>query len=468
MKIADKMYKPPVAGVDFPKFKGKVTVKLHNVHNGKNEVYESHNAPTNALADIFAGNFGGLLNYNNFASMFSTWLGGVLVFGNQLDPTVPNNYGIPDRVSNPCRAHAGQTPLTDQADDLTRGNPDSSQTVLTGSTTKLAWEWGTSAGNGVISSLGLTHSDVGSYGCGVASVSQASLNPFAEVGCISKTYSRGDNANAPYAIHGNMAYGFYVVNATTVDVFKTPINSSKFKLQGASLEPITDYTTKITATVQSCSGNCYYHFDFTADTLTIWRVPTTGGTTLLQDVINLSNGTVTSTSITVTGAALWNFVTRDSIGTPIRALVHNGYLYVYGYTSDQKQPNKLYGIELANTANIVEVDTSDFSQFYYSDYYAWYQKLNYRITALGGILVHDNYLINGNKTFGLNQKAQSLQTAYAYGNYGAISSPVFGIDTSANVLSVCKLYLATKYNLPSAVTKTSAQSMTVTYELTEV
>ena len=198
------------------------------------------------------------------------------------------------------------------------------------------------------------------------------------------------------------------------------------------------------------------------------KVLTEGGTSLLQDVISLTDGTVTSTSITVTGATLWKFVTRDNINTPLRALVLNGFLYVYGYTSDRKLPNKLYGIEIANTANIIEVDVSDFSAFYYPDYYAWYQRLNFRVTTSGGILVHDNYLINGNKTFGLAQTSDSLQYAYAYGDYGAISSSVFGINTSANSIAVCKLYLATKYNLPSTVNKNSSQSLRIEYTLQEI
>lgn len=475
VKALDRMKKQYVAGVDYPLFKGKVTVKLHNVHNGKNEVYESHNTPTNALAHLFANNYGGVLDYNNFTDLFKTWLGGVLLFGNPLDLTAPNDYGIPSRLSNPCRAHAGQVSIPSelgQADDLTRGNPDNSQTVLTGGTTKLCWEWGTSAGNGQISSLGLTHSDVGSYGCGVASQAQASLDPFAEVGAISKSYILGDNANAPFAIDGNMAYGFYLVNATTIDIFKTPINNSKFKLQGGSLAPLTAYTTKITATVQSCSfsrqGECYYHFDFTANTLTIWRVPTEGGTTLLQDVISLADGTVTSTSITVTGVSLWAFrIYGGALSTPCKALVHNGYLYVYGYTASATQPNKLYKIEIATPANISEVDTSDFNTFYYPSS-TWLGVQNERVTTLGDLIIHDNFIINGDKTFGLNQKYLQYDYNNAYGNYGGISSPVFGINSSANIISACKLYLATKYNLPSTVTKTSAQSMTVTYELTEV
>lgn len=474
MNVSSRLNPPLMAGRDFPEIQGKVRLVLHNCKNHTDDfVYESHNTATNALADIFAANYGGLVNYNNFADLYKTWLGGVLVFKNALDPTAVNDYGIPDRITNPITAHAGQTPLTSQADDTTRGNPDDAGTVITANTTKLVWEWGTSAGNGQISAVGLTHTDVGSYGAGVVSTAQASLSPFADVGCISRSFTYGDNATTPFAVNGNMAYGFYIVNSTTVDIFQSPINSTKFSLQGGSLMPITDYSTKITATVASCSfsqhGEAYYHFDFTAGTLTLWRVPTAGGTTLLQDVIKLSDGTVTSTSITVTGAKLWKFKrNNDYLIVPVPAIVFDGYLYIYGYTSEDRLPDKLYRIEISTPANIDEVDTSDFNQFYDpSSFYSNAQLQTRKITTSGGLIVHDNFLINGNKTFKLSQSYLNRDEGAMYGNYGGVSSPVFGVKSSQNTVSILKLLLMTKFNLDTPVTKSSAQSMTISYELTQ-
>lgn len=471
MNVTDRLKKLDFKGRDFPLLKGDVKMTLKNVHNGKTEVFEKHNLVTDALGTIFGANYGGLLNYNSFADLYKTYLGGVLVFANSLGNDA-TDFGIPGRTSNSVTAHAGQTPLTSQSDDTTRGNPDDAETVLTSTSTKLVWEWGTSSGNGQISALGLTHTDTGSFGCGVASTAQGSLDPFAEVGCISKSYAYGDDAVAPLAINGNTAYTFYMVNATTVDVFATPINNTSFKLQGASLEPISAYTTKLTATVASCSftnhGECYYHFDFTNGTLTLWRVPTEGGTTLLQDIISLSDGTVTSSSITVTGGSLWKFrIYGSAFETPCKAIVSNGFVYVYGYSGGATTPNKMYRIEISTPGNVSEVDTSDFSQFYYPSS-TWIGVQNERVTTLGDLVIHDNFIINDNKTFGLNQKYLQYNYNRAYANYGSISSPVFGINESANTISVCKLYLATKFNLDSPVTKNASQSMTVEYTLTEV
>jgi hypothetical protein len=480
IRRTDRFYDPQVNKLDLPMLAGSVKMTLKNVHNGKTEVIEKHNAPTNALAHIFAGNYGGLMNYHNFEDLYRTWLGGVLVFGNPLDTSAVNDYGIPAYTSNPVRAHAGQTTISDQADDLTRGNPDSSRTVTTAGSTKLVFEWGTSAGNGVISSLGLTHSDVGSYGAGVVSTAQRSLNPFADVGAISRSYSYGDNADSVLAINGNTAYNFYFVDNTTVHIYKTPINNTKFKLQGGSLTPLTAYTQMITATLpnsyaMSSKGSCYYWFDFANNKLVLFGVETVGGETLYRDDVDLTDGTVTHQTLTITGARLWKFTVKGGLGqdyrymaVPTRAMVYDNYIYLYGYTSDSRIANKMFKVNLTNQADITEIDTDAFNLFTYIDGQYGVSKIGDRFTKLGGIIVHGNYLINGDKTFRISDESTTFENNKNYANAEGISSPVFGLNTSMNMISVCKMYLATKFNLDTPVTKTSAQSMTVEYTLTEV
>ena len=494
MNVSSRLTRPLVAGRDYPKFEGRVKIKLHNPTTGKNEVIEHHNAVTNALADIFAQNYGGLLNYNNFADLFNTWLGGVLVFENALDVSTAgwaDNYGIPASTTNKVTAHAGRTPYETAGDDSTRGNPleTSTATVLSETSTKLTWEWGTSQGNGTIASLGLTHTDVGSYGCGVTSDAQKLLNPFAQVSCLSKSYTYGDDAVAVLGINNNTAYTFYLTSDTTVDIFKTPINNLKFKLQGGSLAPLTDYTTKITATLPSSyerlsnsAGQCYYYWDFENNALILFGVPNgsvtgTGGTTLYKDVISLSDGTVTHTDITVTGATLWKFTTSTHSGygwgnpmqIPTKAMIFNNHLFVYGNelvaSVNGWHVTKMFIINLANTADITQVNMDALGT-------AWLDSEETCVSAgrfamLGEIIAHESYLINGDKFYPLNLNKFSRAVNRNYGVPACVSSPVFGINDSYNALSVCKLYLATKFNLPSPVVKSAAQSMTIEYTLTE-
>lgn len=477
MKLSEKIKELDFKGRDFPIIAGTVKFKLHNVHNGKDEVVEEHNMATNALKDIFTNNCGGLINYQNFADLYNTWLGGVLLFQNQLDLTSADDYGIPAYTSNPVKAHAGQTILSDQSDDLTRGNPDNTGTVLAVDSTKLCWEWGTSAGNGTIASLGLTHSDVGSYGCGVVSTAQQSLNPFASVGSVSRQYAYDDNGNCPLAIDGNLAYSVYMSGGNTVNIYITPINNTKFKLQGGALLPTVAYSTKITVTLTAQYATSrqgyYYWFDFDNNKLVLFGVSRDNGSVLYRDDINLQTKEVTHSSITVTGANLWAFdVNSNKVydTRPTKAMVYNNHLYVYGYTSTYTNPNKLYIINLAETTDISEVDMTDFPNYQYAwrvDSFDAFQRTNEQFTTLGGIIVHRSFLINGDKLFVVSDGAVQASSSDTLA-LGGISSPDISPTYTKNVISVCKLYLATKFNLPNAVTKTSAQSMRVEYSLQEV
>lgn len=488
MNVTDRLKSLDFKGRDFPILKGDVKMTLKNVHNGKTEVFEKHNLVTNALSDIFGNNYGGLINYNSFADLYKTYLGGVLVFASALDDTDPSTYGIPAYTSNPVTAHAGQTPLDSQNDDTTRGNPDDSATVLSSGSTKLVWEWGTNAGNGQIASLGLTHSDTGSFGCGSRSdganpTCLQSLNPFVNVGCISKSYAYGDDGVPVLAIDGNVAYSIYLVNSTTVDVFKTPINNTKFKLQGGSLAPLTDYSSKITVTIQDYNiadkGGCYYHFDFANEKLILFGVPTQGGERLLIDEIDLSNWsnqTSTQSYVDVSGAKLWKFTGQDGgnstgygntpLSVPTKAIIYNGYIFVYGNrgTGDyDRHPTKMFKVNLSNFADQNEIDTTIAEQF---DGQSG-SRTNERFASLGGIIVHDSFLINGDKVFPVAKKNVAINAGHIFGSDG-VSAPCFGINTTLNSVAVTKLYLATKWNLGGAVTKNASQSMTVEYTLTEV
>ena len=481
MNLSEQIKALDYKGRDFPLIAGTVKFKLHNVHNGKDEVIEEHNMVTNALADIFTNNYGGLINYQNFADLYNTWLGGVLLFQNQLDLTSADDYGIPDNTTNPIKAHAGQTPLSDQADDLTRGNPDSTGTVLASGSTKLRWEWGTSAGNGTIASLGLTHTDTGSYGTGIASTAQMSLSPFVAIGNMTRGGSYSDNINSAMAVNDNIAYKFYLPSTTSVKIYKAPINVTKFKLQGSALLPISAYASApVTATLPNAYWHtcaCYYHFDFANNKLMLFGVPSNNQTKLYQDTIDLDSGAVTHKEITVTGAMLWGFHTStrsgygvgDSMLVPTKAIIFNNYIYVYGNTSvlSGYHPMKMYKINLTDNTDQEEIDTSLLTTDLRLDGENTSATANL-VTPFGGIIVHNCYLINDDVMYPLTISRPTRTNLYSYGIYNSVSAPAFSTDASINVIYACKLYLATKFNLSSAVTKTSAQSMTVEYSLQEV
>ncbi len=491
MKLSEKIKLFDFKGRDFPLIAGTVKFKLHNVHNGKDEVYEEHNMVTNALADMFTNNYGGLINYQVFENLYNTWLGGVLLFQNQLDVSEgsESNYAIPDCATNPVMAHAGQIPIGqapyDQSDDLTRGNPDSTGTVCSVNSTKLRWEWGTSAGNGNIASLGLTHSDVGSYGCASKpdhSYSQclSLLNPFVALGNMTRGGTNADNLNTAFAINGNTVYKFYLSDTSTVHIHKAPINNTKYKLQGGALLPITDYTQTVSATLPNAyrtTASCYFHFDFANNKLILFGVPSANQSNLYRDDIDLTNGTVTHQTITVTGVPLWDFRTSTRSGygwgqdmlVPTKAIILNNYLYVFGieYVLSGYHPMKMYKINLSNTTDVVEIDTTLLTVDNRLDGEDC-SATACLVTPIGNKVVHQCYIIDSDVYYPLSLSKPSRSNLYSYAIPDSHSSPVFSTSNSLNVIYASKLYLATKWNLPQSVTKTSSQVMTVEYTLQEV
>ena len=125
----------------------------------------------------------------------------------------------------------------------------------------------------------------------------------------------------------------------------------------------------------------------------------------------------------------------------------------------------MFIVNLANTADITEVDTTDLNTWF--DGEAACASAG-RVSWLGGIIASESYLINGDKLFPLTINKYGRTTNRCYVMPNSISSPMIGINRTDSMVSVCKLYLATKFNLDTPVTKTSAQSMTVEYTLTEV
>ena len=477
MNFRDPITRTDAQGKECPRFKGSVKLILKDENTGKVDTIEKHNLQTNALPDIFAGNYGGLLNYNNFVDLYASYLGGVLVFADPLD-TDPAHYGIPAQTSNACVAHAGQTPLTSQADDTTRGNPDDTKLVLTNNSVKMVWTWSPSAGVAQrISAIGLTHTDTGSFGCGVSSTAQQSLNPFADVASITKQYTYGDNADCPLEINGNTAYNVYMSGGDTVHIYKTPINNTKFVLQGGALSPLTSYKTVVTATLSNSyntsSQGYYYWFDFNNNKLVLFGVPTEGGSTLYRDDIDLDDGTVTHSSITVTGAKLWKFTTGNQTYyysmRPTKAMIYNNHLYIYAYSTTSTTSDEIYIVNLANTADITEVDKTAAPNFvfgYRVDSFDGMHRINERFTSLGGIIAHRSFLINGDKLYAVNDGIRK-QTSSDYLAFDGIIAPNICPTGAENALSICKLYLATKFNLDTPVEKTAAQSMTIEYTLTQ-
>lgn len=485
MQILDRAKASRIGKADFPRLEGRVRVRLHNPTTGKTEIIEGHNIVTNAVADIFANNFGGIVDYDNLLPLYSKMFGGVLCFANELDDTDATDYAIPSASDNAITAHAGQNTYSSAADDLTRGNPNTTGLVLADGSVTQVWEWASSQGNGTVSAIALCHADIGDAGAGGTSNAFQSLDPFIEVACKSRATHPVMGGNVMFAVKDNKAYSFKVSSAGILTLYKTPVVHTKAGLQGNGLIPLTDYTETTTINLNhnfsetlNGDGACLFSYDLDNDTLMIFSVYSTGytvtPTTLTIDTIDLSAGTATTNTQTInlTGRYLWSnriFVGGYGyvgISFPMQAIVMDGYLYYPTCDSSETyrpSPNGYIRINLSNFADIDEITNNT-------------GLTTFDATVTGAVAIHGKkaiqdtgLLFDGTNVYKTaTHKVGTYNLSRYFTSKGNIAAYDALNNDSLNRAIVSKLYLATKYNLEVPANKTAAQSMSVTYTLREV
>lgn len=461
-----------------PKLEGKIKIKLHNQATGKTETIEGHNLITNAAADILARNVGGVVNFNSMMPLYSKLFGGVLCFNQPLTETA-EDYTIPAASDNAIIAHAGQTTYTDAADDTTRGNPNTNGLVLQSGSVTQTWEFAGTQGNGTISALALCHADIGDAGTGANTDAFASFSPFQTVGNGTQTTGTSEAA-ASFAVNNNYSYSFRIAADGTGKIYKSPVIYTESRLQGAALIPLTDYTEEVSFSVgHALNGvnNCYFCFDFTAGVLYLFSVYTSQSvysltpSDLTIDTINLNSGAASSETQTInlTGRYLWTLRIwvggqgYASVAYPLQALKAGNYLYFPTCTGTSRpNPDGFIKVNITNFADVEEVTDNTALASLYAALFAAASTDGVRVLTDTGLVLEGANLYAGAGVTG----------AYNVGRYipGLNNLEGYtGLNAGAvNKAILHKYFLATKYNLPQSVIKTSAQSMTITYTLTEV
>jgi len=208
--MRDKIKTVPFGSVKFPELKGHMKMTLTDIHTGKERVYEADNVITDAVKDIFANNYLGMVDYSKLwgsDGLWKTWFGGIMCYNQQHSNLDTDDYFMPDASDNAVIAHAGQTAVDpDHDDDLTRGNPVASSYEEDENMHKVVFEWGPTRGNGIIRAVSLTHSDTGSYGNGMSSYHfKNSFVPLASI----KSSDLTDITVLPYASAKNNLIAMY-------------------------------------------------------------------------------------------------------------------------------------------------------------------------------------------------------------------------------------------------------------------
>lgn len=461
----DNIKSERISGMKFPKLKGHIKVALKDIRSGKTDIaFEGDNMITNAVADIFDSNLAGALDYRKVLPLYSKMFGGILCFKNTLDVSsadAAKDYFIPDNGANELIAHAGQTTLSDQADDTKRGNPLSTAMTIADGAVTLAWEWGSAAGNGTIASVGLTHSDVGDAGTGSGSNAFKAMTP---------------NINANYGLSASQrvyfvdqnGYGYtFTYSGTSVTLTRYPMAYRKVGLVGMPCDYVAGIPKSKTVTIGTSYG-AFPYIAFNKETSKLYLFYNgSQSTTVYVDVINLSDWD----NIPTPNHAEWTLdvaVGALNVGgsnaAPAIVPIYNGYVYL--------------PIGQSNASGFVKVNLNSVAD---------QTRMNASFKGSTGIAIPNvaNRIIAG-KCFVINDDAvyptaiaspdviadRNLYSVWSDtivdSGIGLVNLAYLNTGSPQYYPSISKFYLATKFNLPTPITKTNNQSMVVTYTLTEV
>ena len=461
--IVDSMKTEKFSQIKLPQLKGHVKIRLHNPNTWKTEVIEGDNMITDAVKDIFAANYCGALDYRKLLPLYSTMFGGIICFSSALDVSsevAASDYFIPDNGVNTVTAHAGQTASSDQADDVKRGSPLTTAMTVRDGTVTLAWERGSAAGNGTIQSVGLTHTDVGDAGTGSNSNAFQAMKPV-----MNATFGL-PTTNFVWFVDSE-GYGYrFSCSGTSVTIRKIPLAYKQTGLvAGIPFKDTAQDDIHTLTTQTSFSNQPFYCFDYAHNNL--WLFYSEGinpSTSVKCEQINISNWTVTNRDFTTDGTTVGFFA---NTGTPVQIPFDGTYVYLRRYMTNLVTSNGVLKMKLPPN-------------------HADQTFLNYVCRPYGGmfipsaakrVLVSKACVVNN----GVVYPTATDDTMSNYGT-GLVALPFTNSNpgvaliggqwgeglTPSYFVSVSKFYLATKYNLPSPVTKTASQSMTITYTLTEV
>ena len=498
----------------FPKLKGHIKVTLHNVHNGKNEVYEGDNVVTNAVQDIASANFLGALNYANIFGSYGVWkkfFGGVLLYESAHPNLDADKYYPQADTANHLTAHAGQTSIDpNHDDDLRRGNPVGESFLETADSVKQVFEWGTSHGNGNISAISLTHTDTGDVGLGSATYAFQNFSPFATISGSNLTNvgsycSSKDNIVALYDDNHGISYHIgepsdwysghtrFQTDKITVYIRKYPYN--KFGL----FETMTaDSSKQVSFTIEDLPFDlfCQPCFYFEPSTKYLWIFSNLTGlsgdynqwfTWDNQHIRYFKIDTVNQTLVDLGSGVYYDTLDSDTANlVPIcyvRRPYSNNYRFAnividesgYAYFPFSTQTASQGQFDSGENFHIEGLKKIKVSTGVTSASIAYTTELNHFKPMIkhGDLFIQSGMVINGSGYPCVNQ----LDTFYGSWAYQTVTSPsmlVVPNRSAGDSISTARYILAnkmlntTKYNLPSTVQKTPSQSMVVEYTLQEV
>lgn len=477
------------------KLKGTARLILRDAKTGKIDYEEKHsNTITPALANIFASNLSGTLDYSKLTPLYSKILGGVCLFNGTLDSS---DVFLPAANVATLTAHAGQNSYGagGKAADTKRGipnnNPGRSEKVTNGY--RFVWDWAQTQGNGSISGLCLTHSDTGDFWN-----EQSGNNTMDEDFCpvdyvgVGSLSAADFTSYSPISDQDRIPVGFYddldhVISFKVDSVTKkVRIYISKFTGTGVWLwnelgEPENESSFDITLPYATETDLKYYFaYDGAHKTMYWFAVTNDVGQTLSISTVDLEAKTVTSVEADCSSTlGALSIINPQTPYCPIEAAFVDGYAFITCYQTAVYPSSfemKSLKIDLDTPTNQVLVDgfgEGNLGNTRYGNgqiYLGNGRLMNLSSMAFkksdgtyAGEEIHNTDLTAWvrERNFTAEQLTKSpVQFLTSAGQYADATYP--------RGCMLNKLYQATVFTLDNAVTKSASQTMTVEYTITQV
>ena len=461
MNLAEKLVRAYQNNEPMP-LKGHTKITLTDVHTGKKTVVEKDNMVTNAVAEILAKNWCGLANFNSIMPLKNLF-SGVLCFEGEVTESA-TNYNPPNDTDNEQVCHAGDEAHTTA--EANRGQPNVAEQVITDTSIKYVWDFSTSV-QGEIRTVCLCPGTLGNMGLKPFT---ATYNPVSSFGDDRATGTTYNNKQYPFNIDnsGKTCISVYA-DGTTFTEYTMRHDFFAFGIMRDASE-WQDVSNR-TATI-STFGNKSFIFD---DATNYYIGKVTGATTIQLETIKKSDMTVTTTTLTYTGVSLYAGNISGKNATQRIWAFDGTYIYVPNSTG-----NQFYKMNITNTAD-VSLLTGEITihKGATTENLSGGEQFMTPIAISTGLILGDNYIINGTKEYQIAQTKQVLgNSGYALGNryldavkFGAAcyghASTSYSTGTSGQGCILNKMVLTTINVLDSVVNKTSSTTMKIEYTLTE-
>lgn len=431
--------------------KGHTKIELTNVFTDKKEVHEHDNIVTVALEKNL-NEISKIKQYSDVNSIMlpisDLGLGGILLFENELTEST-DNISIPSDFDNKLVGYASNDAYS--GSDIKRGSRNSSESAVIEKGYKYVWDFSTSQANGQISALSLTHAVCGAVPYGYNSKQDLSTLGGSHISSIDIGIIRYGAVEYDFNNRILTAIQFESSKRLNVIKYRIPldelrVNSKMLFFEKISTEMV-DLIYDINVNSALAVDETYYYFATTGD-----NVSSTSSSKTLTVCRISKNGYVYDTDFGKKQKTLEKNITISKNNRYINIL--NNYLYV------------------SANGMINKISLNDFDVSYQYDTGT---TSNLRFTNYGtNTMISGKYVVfdNGNKFTIIDRTSSSSFDGILRSNENVVfisdAGFILSVDSYGTIgLGTLLNYLGTINNLSTPVEKTSAQTMKITYTLTE-